>query len=77
MLVDTMNVLFINDFDIGITPVLECEISSLEVKNDEDLTQKDSVMSVEIPMVTVNYFNLERGEWEPLLEHLAVQINMN
>ena len=37
MLVDTMNLLFINDFDIGITPVLECEISSLEVKNDEDL----------------------------------------
>lgn len=37
MLVDTMNVLFINDFDIGVTPVLECEVSSLEVKNDEDL----------------------------------------
>ena len=65
---DNMSVLFINDFDKGFTPVLEFEIASLEMVNKADSNDENAEIEVNLPMFTANYFNLELGEWEPLLE---------
>ena len=65
---DNVSVLFINDFDKGFTPVLEVEISNLEMSNKADFNDENTEIEVNLPMLTANYFNLELGEWEPLLE---------
>ena len=65
---DHLSILFINDFDKGFTPVLEVEIASLDMINKADSNDENSEIEMSMPLMTANYFNLELGEWEPLLE---------
>ena len=37
-----ISILFINDFDKGFTPVLECEIANLKMINNEDFDDENS-----------------------------------
>ena len=37
-----ISILFINDFDKGFTPVLECEIANLKMINNEDFNDENS-----------------------------------
>ena len=77
MRADNISVLFINDFDKGFTPVVEFEISNLDMSNKADFNDENKEIEVHLPMMTANYFNLELGEWEPLLEQLAVTIQVH
>ena len=72
-----ISVLFINDFDKGFTPVLELEISNLEMSNKADFNDENTEVEVQLPMLTANYFNLELGEWEPLLEQFSMKADIH
>lgn len=47
----------------------------------KDLSSKiersSSTTEIELNQLTSAYFNLEVGEWEPLIEKLAVIVNIN
>lgn len=57
--------------------MLELEIASLEMINKADNNDENSEIEMSMPLLTANYFNLELGEWEPLLEQLSMKIGVN
>ena len=72
-----ISVLFINDFDKGFTPVLECEIANLKMINSEYYSDEKTEVEMYLPLLTANYFNLELGEWEPLLEQFSLKAEIS
>lgn len=63
---ELISVLAINDFNSGFTPVLQFEMS--QILMNQSWVPETTDTAVELPALLVNYYNLELGEWEPLLE---------
>ena len=76
-LVDNFQILFINDFESNYTPVIDFELAAIIYQNSNDLADKRSQTEFKMPMITANYFNVEVGSWEPLLEQMTVFVDMN
>ena len=69
--------LFINDFNQAFTPVVEVQMTGLDMKQNTDKEDDRSEQHMSILQMTGSYFNLELGEWEPLIEHLALSVIVN
>ena len=69
--------IFINDFNQAFTPVAEFEITYLDVKQEVVQEDDSSRQNIELQKMVANYFNLELGEWEPLIENLALNADVN
>lgn len=67
---ELISVLAINDLNSGFTPVLQLEMSSILM--NQNWVQENTDTAVELPALLINYYNLELGEWEPLLERTQV-----
>jgi len=61
-----ISVLAINDFNSGFTPVLQLEMS--QILMNQSWVPETTDTALELPALLINYYNLELGEWEPLLE---------
>ena len=69
--------LFINDFNQAFTPVVEVQMTGLDLKQRNDQEDDHTEQNMSIIQMTGSYFNLELGEWEPLIEHLAFKVFVN
>jgi len=65
--------LFINDYDDVFCPILDVEIAEIEMKTVNPNDHGFNEMNVDIPKMTVYYFNPTFGDWEPFIESFQVQ----
>ena len=72
-----LSFLFINDFNKAFTPVVELEMTGLDVKQSQVKEDDRSEQMISLHKMIGSYFNLELGEWEPMLENLAFSIINN
>lgn len=70
---EQISILAINDFNSGFTPVLQLEMTKLIMNQNWDADGTTDT-GVELPNMLINYYNLELGEWEPLLERTQVSL---
>lgn len=63
-----LQILFINDYDDVFCPILDVEIAEIEMKTVNPKDQGFNEMNVDIPKMTVYYFNPTFGDWEPFIE---------
>lgn len=63
-----LQILFINDYDDVFCPILDVDIAEIEMKTENPNDQGFNEMNVDIPKMTVYYFNPTFGDWEPFIE---------
>jgi hypothetical protein len=63
-----LQILFINDYDDVFCPILDVDIAEIEMKTENPDDHGFNEMNVDIPKMTVYYFNPTFGDWEPFIE---------
>ena len=69
--------LFINDFNQAFTPVTEIEMTGVNVISESVKEDDKTYQCMTLHKMTGSYFNLELGDWEPMIENLAVRVEQN
>lgn len=64
---EQISILAINDYNCGFTPVLQLEFTNI-LMNQSWKKNNQTEMRIVLPEILLNYYNIELGEWEPLLE---------
>lgn len=67
MYCEQISILAINDYNCGFTPVLQLEFSKI-LMNQSWKSNNQAETGLVLPEILINYYNIELGEWEPLLE---------
>ena len=71
---EQISILAINDYNCGFTPVLMCDLNAIRMTQVWKASKQGS-LSLLLPDMLINYYNVELGEWEPLLEPTKMEVD--